>query len=117
MEYKIGEVYDFDGQKRKVIGFDGMYPITTADLEVEPEQPAVPTVDIEAIRAELTDEFERDYHSRPASPEAFKGLLTLVSLDKCNKDELCAIAAYIGREVAGVEETSKADIVTIILQD
>jgi hypothetical protein len=117
MKYEIGKVYEFDGEKRKVIGVSGGYPVTTKELEKE-VQPQVVGVDVEKlreeIREELTKEFESDYHSRPASPDAYSGLISLLPLDKFNKDELQAVAAYIGKGDVVNEELSKGEMIAII---
>lgn len=110
MKYKIGEVYDIDGVKRKVIGMDGQYPVTTTDLTWEPEKPAAKAVEVAQLRAEIRAELEAEY----AGKADYTGLISLIPLDKLNKDELMAIAAHIGKETPD-PDTPKAEIVAMIL--
>lgn len=110
MEYTIGEVYDFDGQKRKVIGMNGPHPITTTDLSWEPEKPVPSAGNTDAIRAEIRAELEAEYQKAGDYAE----LLSLLPLDKCNKEELLSVAAYIGKEIPDVD-AAKADIIAVIL--
>lgn len=134
MQYKIGEVYDFGGQKRKVIGTDGNYPVTTAVLEFEAEEPVESEVNIDDLRAEIRSELEVEIRAALKSEiraelevkirteveaeytgdKNCTGLIPLIPLDKCNKDELQAIATYIGKDLPS-GELSKADITAIIL--
>lgn len=110
MAYEIGQVYEIEGQKRKVIGMDGPYPVTTTDLEYVPKKTAE-AIGTEAMREKIRAEWEREYAERADS------LLSLLPLDKCNKEELLALAKHFGRDVEpeeGKAEPSKGELLAIL---
>lgn len=116
--YEIGQVYTFDGVERKVIGMDGPYPVTTTDLGREPERPAGAAHEAllrARIRAELEEVFS--LRSEAEQVEACRGLLALLPLEKCNKEELLSVAFYLSREIKteGGQEPAKAEIISTIL--
>ena len=108
--YEIGQVYVFDGVERKVIGMDGPYPVTTTDLGYVPKKTAE-AIGTEAMREQIRAELEQEYAERE------EALLSLLPLDKCNKEELLALAKHFGREAEpeeGKMEPSKGEILAIL---